>query len=674
MLRRGGRALRRRRVRRAGPRPPPVARPPARLVHPRRRRRARAPVRPPDAEFDLHLTVGDRSGILLAFLIGGAGRGSGRRARAYSTTAGCASPTSALSGRADQRDPHRLHRRGRVPRRRPRLLPPGHGQTRTSRSSARRSSTSWRPASGAPGRDQLHARARAADRPRGRLGDARRPAGIGAAFLGHAITRVADLPDHRPRRPAAGPRHRGRGRREAPPDARGLARRRPERRQSDALTPCPRAQRRDGTRRRPSRSTSTSRSASRICPYCDFVVSPVARRAALPTGSERSPRRWRWSSACARTPWTRAGGSAGSRHAARRRADPVPRRRDAEPASRWRRSRRLIELVRGAVRARDGAEVTLEVNPGRTSAATRGAARRRRDAAVDRRPEPRSRGAAGPRPAARGRRTSPRRVRARARSRASSPSASTSCTTCPGQPRRARGRASLDGALRLEPDHVSLYALTLDDPDAEGITGSGGDHLPVRAGRASAGAQRARAGQDDDRAAAMYELADERLARRGLRLVRDQQLGTARATRRGTTSAYWREPFVGGRRAGRARLRRHDPALERRPPRWLPRRARCRGDGSPPAPSARRPRADRGRRGRRRRSRDARRCAPAPAFRARRSMSRRFGRRSTGRSTRGLLERSRRSARPHPPRPAPVERGLRAPGLTRRAGRPFTPR
>ncbi len=74
--------------------------------------------------------------------------------------------------------------------------------------------------------------------------------------------------------------------------------------------------------------------------------------------------------------------------------------------------------------------------------------------------------------------------------------------------------ATLDGALRLEPDHLSLYALTLDDPDAEGLTGARGDHLPVRPG-ARRWRERARIGQDEDRAAAMYELADDRLTAAG---------------------------------------------------------------------------------------------------------------------------------------------------------------
>jgi putative oxygen-independent coproporphyrinogen III oxidase len=76
--------------------------------------------------------------------------------------------------------------------------------------------------------------------------------------------------------------------------------------------------------------------------------------------------------------------------------------------------------------------------------------------------------------------------------------------------------SSLDAALALEPDHLSLYALTLDDPDAEGLTGPGGDHLPT-----SRGARRWRdvaiPAQDDDRAAAQYVHAVDRLAAAGWR-------------------------------------------------------------------------------------------------------------------------------------------------------------
>jgi putative oxygen-independent coproporphyrinogen III oxidase len=75
---------------------------------------------------------------------------------------------------------------------------------------------------------------------------------------------------------------------------------------------------------------------------------------------------------------------------------------------------------------------------------------------------------------------------------------------------------TLDAALTMEPDHLSLYALTLDDPDAEGITGAGGDHLPVRAG-ARRWRDQARPGQDEDRAAAQYHHAVTTLAGAGFR-------------------------------------------------------------------------------------------------------------------------------------------------------------
>lgn len=74
--------------------------------------------------------------------------------------------------------------------------------------------------------------------------------------------------------------------------------------------------------------------------------------------------------------------------------------------------------------------------------------------------------------------------------------------------------ASLDAAIALRPEHLSLYALTLDDPDAEGLTSASGDHLPTAAG-ARRWRERARPRQDDDRAAAMYELAERRLTAAG---------------------------------------------------------------------------------------------------------------------------------------------------------------
>jgi putative oxygen-independent coproporphyrinogen III oxidase len=75
---------------------------------------------------------------------------------------------------------------------------------------------------------------------------------------------------------------------------------------------------------------------------------------------------------------------------------------------------------------------------------------------------------------------------------------------------------TLERALALGPDHLSLYALTLDDPDAEGLTGADGDHLPT-----TRGARRWRDAaipvQDEDRAAAQYHHAVHRLAADGWR-------------------------------------------------------------------------------------------------------------------------------------------------------------
>ncbi len=76
--------------------------------------------------------------------------------------------------------------------------------------------------------------------------------------------------------------------------------------------------------------------------------------------------------------------------------------------------------------------------------------------------------------------------------------------------------ASLDAALELGVDHVSAYALTIDDPDAEGLTGMTGDHLPTTAG-ARRWRARATRDQDDDRAADQYRLATDRLGAAGFR-------------------------------------------------------------------------------------------------------------------------------------------------------------
>jgi oxygen-independent coproporphyrinogen-3 oxidase len=87
-------------------------------------------------------------------------------------------------------------------------------------------------------------------------------------------------------------------------------------------------------------------------------------------------------------------------------------------------------------------------------------------------------------------------------------------TDIPGQSLRSF-RRTLEAALDLGPDHLSVYTLTLDDPDADGLTGALGDHLPLRRG-ARAWRRRARGEQSEDRAAEMELLTDELAARSGL--------------------------------------------------------------------------------------------------------------------------------------------------------------
>lgn len=87
-------------------------------------------------------------------------------------------------------------------------------------------------------------------------------------------------------------------------------------------------------------------------------------------------------------------------------------------------------------------------------------------------------------------------------------------TDLPGQTLEG-WRATLGAAVALGPDHVSAYALTLEDPDADGLTGPAGDHLPVRPG-ARRWRERARRAQDQDRAADMEALTDEVLGAAGI--------------------------------------------------------------------------------------------------------------------------------------------------------------
>ena len=244
------------------------------------------------------------------------------------------------------------------------------------------------------------------------------------------------------------------------------------------------------------------------CPYCDFVVvagrdarGPANRIDAFVTALEVEMRLRadeldrRWEAPSARPPLSSLylGGGTPSLLPAATLA-------------------RLIDLVRVRFGLASHAEVTLEVNPGPDERGGEGAIR---EAGVTRL----SIGAQSfdlDELRRLGRRHSPADIEGTvdASRRAGIPSISLDLLyDIPGQDLETWSR-TLDAALRLEPDHLSLYALTLDDPDTEGLTGASGDHLPLRPGTRS-WRERARPLQDDDRAAAMYELADGRLAAAG---------------------------------------------------------------------------------------------------------------------------------------------------------------
>jgi putative oxygen-independent coproporphyrinogen III oxidase len=242
-----------------------------------------------------------------------------------------------------------------------------------------------------------------------------------------------------------------------------------------------------------------------ICPYCDFVV--YAGRAARGPASQLE----RFAAALEAELRLRAD-ALDERWPVRASLDTLylgggtPSLLPAETLA------ALIDRIRDRYGLADRAEVTLEVNPGPDE---RGDARAIRAAGVTRL----SIGAQSFEPAelrTLGRRHGPDDVAATVRAARAAGIASLSLDLLydvPGQTLDSWSR-SLDAALALAPDHVSLYALTLDDPDAEGITGPTGDHLPLRTG-ARAWRDRAMIGQDEDRAAAMYELADARLAAAG---------------------------------------------------------------------------------------------------------------------------------------------------------------
>jgi coproporphyrinogen III oxidase-like Fe-S oxidoreductase len=174
----------------------------------------------------------------------------------------------------------------------------------------------------------------------------------------------------------------------------------------------------------------------------------------------------------------------------------------------------LLDLVRSRFGVAPGAEVTIEANPGPDE---RGDAGALAAAGVTRM----SLGAqALDVPALRrlGRRHAPEDVAASVAAARAAGIGSVSVDLLydvPGQT-VAAWVETLDAALALGADHVSAYALTLDDPDAEGLTGPLGDHLPTRPG-ARRWREAAIREQDDDRAAEQYRVAMSRLGTAGMR-------------------------------------------------------------------------------------------------------------------------------------------------------------
>ena len=172
----------------------------------------------------------------------------------------------------------------------------------------------------------------------------------------------------------------------------------------------------------------------------------------------------------------------------------------------------LIDLVRARYGIADGAEITLEANPGPDE---RGDAAALRSAGITRI----SYGAQAFADAdlrKLGRRHRARDIEASVGAARDARIESVNLDLLydvPGQSFEGFA-AALSAALDLKPDHLSVYALTLDDPDSEGLTGPTGDHLPTTRG-ARAWRTRARSAQDEDRAASMYEHVVARLAAAG---------------------------------------------------------------------------------------------------------------------------------------------------------------
>jgi oxygen-independent coproporphyrinogen-3 oxidase len=130
-------------------------------------------------------------------------------------------------------------------------------------------------------------------------------------------------------------------------------------------------------------------------------------------------------------------------------------------------------------------------------------------------------------------------------------------TDIPGQS-LGSWRSTLMAALDLAPDHLSVYTLTLDDPDAEGLTGPEGDHLPVSRG-ARAWRRRAAVEQSEERAAEMELLTDELATAAGVRRYEIANLARPGYESRHNLLYWRRRPYLAlgpGAHASDGQLRR----------------------------------------------------------------------------------------------------------------------
>ena len=200
----------------------------------------------------------------------------------------------------------------------------------------------------------------------------------------------------------------------------------------------------------------------------------------------------------------------------------------------------LLDLVRRRFGIADGAEVTIEANPG---PGERGDARALAAAGFNRL----SLGAQAMDDALLrrlGRRHRPGDVAAAVNEARAAAFRSVSLDLLYDVPGQSVGAwsATLDAALALAPDHVSAYALTLDDPDEEGLTGPLGDHLPTRPG-ARRWREAASREQSDDRAADQYQLALDRLGTAGYRGYEISNWGLAGHESRHNLVYWQRRPY-----------------------------------------------------------------------------------------------------------------------------------